>query len=82
MDAELAHQQREMDRLQQRPIARTNKNSLPVDPLTLDYQATRQGEALRARDEAQRGRAAARAERLYSKMHSAQGFDLITGLPK
>ena len=67
--------------LQHTPAARTNKNSLPVDPLTLDYQNSKEGEKLRARDMAQKGRAQARADRLYGKLHSVD-FDILTGLPR
>jgi len=81
MEKEFSKEQEWLRELQSRPAANTNKNSIPVNPITLQYLQTPEGAWKRYEDDKVRHRAARRSDNLYRKMHSVE-FDIITGQPK
>lgn len=60
--------------------ARRNKSGTEYNILTLDYNKSPGGQALSARDDAVKSKAAVRAANLYSKSHSVT-HNIITGEP-
>lgn len=60
--------------------AKSNKPSMPWNPITLRYDDGEDGERLRAEDERIRYRAAVRAQHLHQR-NMAEPFNPITGAP-
>lgn len=80
---EMQHQteQQHMDRMRENnSFARSNKTSMPYNPISLKYDDGHDGERLRYSDESLRYRGALRAEHLQRRMTST-GYDPITGEP-
>jgi hypothetical protein len=61
-------------------FARSNRTSMPYNPINLRYDEGRDGDRLRYSDESLRYRGAQRAEHLQRRMTST-GYDPITGMP-
>jgi len=80
---EMQHQleQQHMDRMRENhSFARSNKTSMPYNPISLRYDDGHDGDRLRYSDESLRYRGALRAEHLQRRMTST-GFNPITGGP-
>lgn len=58
-------------------ISKSNKTSMPYDPISLEYGEGRDGECLRYSDEALKYRSALRAEHLQRRMNGS--YNPITG---
>merc|ERR1719164_10044 len=80
---EVKHQieQKRLDEMRENySYARSNKTSMPYNPINLRYDDGHDGERLRYSDESLRYRGALRAEHLQRRMTST-GYDPITGTP-
>lgn len=72
-------QKRLEDMRENHSFARSNKTSMPYNPINLRYDDGNDGERLRYSDESLRYRGALRAEHLQRRMTST-GYDPITGM--
>jgi hypothetical protein len=77
IDARFAAEEAKLTSRQHKGVPR-NKNSVPYNPLTLQYEESADGEVLKYTDEQIRYRAALRAERLHAH-NTRAGFNPITG---
>ena len=71
-------EQRMSDMRKEATFARSNKSSMPYNPINLRYDENNAGDRLRFSDESLRYRGALRAEHLQQRMTST-GFNPITG---
>lgn len=79
MERAKAEEEERVSRLRERASkSAANRRSMAYDPLTLKYEDSEAGQALKARDESVMYRAALRAHRLQDKAHGA-GFNVISG---
>merc|ERR550514_1759498 len=80
---EVRHQieQKRLDEMRENySYARSNKTSMPYNPINLRYDDGSDGDRLRYSDESMRYRGALRAEHLQRRMTST-GYNPITGAP-
>ena len=78
IEDEYAHSKRREEEMRiDGAFGKSNKNSMPYDPITLNYLEGRDGECLRYSDEALNYRGALRAQSLQSKTNN--GYNPITG---
>ena len=61
--------------------SRSNRTSMPYNPINLQYDDNQDGQRLRYSDDTLKYRGALRAEHLQHRMNGARGFNPLTGQP-